>query len=139
VFASLHDPPGPNGDAGRLRGCRGSVDAHAVSLEAEVSFQAVLAATDDPRCEPVRLAEVDRLDITVYVLGPLEPVDGVGALDPPRFGVLVRGESGRAALLLPGLPGIDDPGVQLALTRRKARLSPGEPVRLFRFAADILR
>ena len=139
VFVSLHDSLDPGTAEGRLRGCRGSLEPVTPSLHAEVCRQAVLAATDDPRCEPVRPSEVDLLDIAVYLLGPLQSIDGGAELDPARFGVLVEGRSGRMALLLPGIAGIDDPEVQVALTRRKAGIGPSEPVQLFRFPADILR
>ncbi len=138
LFVSLHDRP-PTGEIeGQLRGCRGSIQPRGESLYAEVVRQAINSAVDDPRVPSVWLDEVDDLDITVYLLGPHEQVDSLDDLDPARYGVIV--EAGmRRALLLPAIPGIDSAAQQVALTRRKAYIGPDEPVKLFRFEAEILK
>ncbi|UCF66956.1 MAG: AMMECR1 domain-containing protein, partial [Acidobacteriota bacterium] len=81
VFVSLHDPPRPGESEGRLRGCRGSIEPFERSLFAETVRQAVYSAVDDPRCESVRLDEVDSLEISVYLLDPPESIDGMDQLD----------------------------------------------------------
>lgn len=139
VFVSLHDPPKPGEVEGRLRGCRGSIRPLGPTLYAEVVRQAVNSAVDDPRCEPVWLDEVDDIDITVYLLKPYEPVESLDELDPKRYGVIVEGSGGRRALLLPGIPGIETAAEQVYLTKRKAFIAPDEPVKLYRFEAEILK
>lgn len=139
LFVSLHDRAEPGQEEGRLRGCRGSIHPTGPTLFAELVRQAVNAAVDDPRCESIWPDEADEIDITVYLLGPLETVDRVDQLDPARYGVLVEGMGGRRALLLPGIPGIESGAQQVQLTRRKAFIGPDERVTLRRFEAEVLK
>jgi AMMECR1 domain-containing protein len=108
-------------------------------LYQEVVRQAINSAVDDPRCPSVALDEVDDVEITVYLLSPHEPVQGEGELDPSRYGVIVEASGGRRALLLPGIPGIETAAQQVELTRRKAFIGAAEPVKLYRFEAEILK
>ena len=139
LFVSLHDQPQPGAVEGDLRGCRGSVHPYGPTLYAEVVRQAIYSAVDDPRCPSIRPDEVDDIAITVYLLKPYEEVQGLDELDPARYGILVEGESGRRALLLPGIPGIETAEEQVYLTRRKAYMHPDEPVTIYRFEADVLK
>ncbi len=139
LFVSLHDRPRPGEVEGDLRGCRGSIRPFGPTLYAEVVRQAVNSAVDDPRCPSVELDEVDDIDITVYLLKPEERVHSLAELDPQRYGVIVEGSGGRRALLLPGIPGIETAEEQVYLTKRKAFIRPDEPVRLYRFEADVLK
>ncbi|MFZ0493480.1 MAG: AMMECR1 domain-containing protein, partial [Acidimicrobiia bacterium] len=93
AFVSLHNTNG-------LRGCVGSIVGSSDTLEAEVVLQAVNAAVHDPRFPPLRASEVDRLDITVYLLGTPAEVEDLSSLDPARYGVIVEGSRGRRGLLL---------------------------------------
>lgn len=139
LFVSLHDQPRPGEVEGDLRGCRGSVHPYGPTLYAEVVRQAVNSAVDDPRCPSVTLDEVDQIDITVYLLKPQERMYSLDELDPARYGVIVEGSGGRRALLLPGIPGIETAAEQVYLTKRKAYIGADEPVRLYRFEADVLK
>lgn len=118
---------------GGLRGCVGSVHPTQPDLAAEVARSAVLAATRDPRFEPVTVSELTELHIEVTVLGAPEVIAGIEALDPDAFGVIVRGPRGQQGLLLPGIVGIDDAATQVAVARRKAGIRTDEPVQLSRF------
>ena len=137
VFVSLHGPAGETAE-GPLRGCIGSLDLHSTSVEKEVAKVAVSSATSDPRFPPLGADEIGDLAITVYLLHTPETVGGPEDLDPRRFGIIVTGRGGRRGLLLPALPGIDDPEQQLDLATRKAGLSPGSKITIERFTADIL-
>ncbi len=140
VFVSLHGRPGPGEVEGPLRGCIGNLNLPSnVDVEEEVGRVAVSSATSDPRFPPLTSTEVDDLDITVYLLDPPEPVSGVDDLDPHRYGVIVTGPGGRRGLLLPEIPGIDSPDLQLELATRKAGLRPGSNITIERFTATILR
>jgi len=131
VFVSLHDANG-------LRGCVGSIAGGSDTLEAEVAQQSVNAAVHDPRFPPLHASEVDRLDITVYLLDTPEEVSDLSSLDPARYGVIVEGRGGRRGLLLPAIPGIETSEAQVDIAKRKARIGVDEPVRLLRFGATIL-
>jgi AmmeMemoRadiSam system protein A len=138
VFVSLHQPPGPDEDEGALRGCVGSYRPRERTLRREIVHSAVAAAVSDPRFPPLEINEVDRLDVTVYLLGETEEVRSLDELDPSRFGVIVEGPGGRTGLLLPALPGITTVAQQVDIAMRKASFSPYDPVRLYRFPATIV-
>jgi AmmeMemoRadiSam system protein A len=137
VFVSLHEPASPGEIEGPLRGCIGSIHPRERSVRREIARSAVAAAVSDPRFPPLQPGEVDGLDVTVYLLGEPESIDGPDQLDPQRFGVIVEGR-GRTGLLLPGIPGIATADQQIGIARRKAGLSPDETIRLSRFSAEII-
>lgn len=90
---------------GELRGCIGSAHAHQ-PLALDVRDNAVKAALADPRFPPMRAEELERTEIEVSVLTPLQrleyrsPEELLAQIVPGRHGLLlVRG--GRRALLLP--------------------------------------
>ncbi len=139
VFVSLHEEPAPGQVEGPLRGCIGSTRPRESSLRSEIARLAVAAATSDPRFAPLQPGEVDDLDVTVYLLGDAEPIDSLNDLDPSRYGVIVDGPGGRTGLLLPAIPGISTAAEQVDIARRKASISPNEPITLSRFEAEIIR
>ena len=138
VFVSLHDDAAPGQVEGPLRGCIGSLHPREGSLRSEIARLAVAAATSDPRFAPLRPGEVDDLDVTVYLLSDAEPIEGLDDLDPSRYGVIVDGPGGRTGLLLPAIPGISEAAEQVDIARRKASISPDDPIRLSRFEAKII-
>lgn len=132
AFVSLHHH-------GRLRGCIGTVEPNRGSLAEEVIANAIAAATDDPRFEPVGPEELADLEVSVDVLGPAESVQGLGELDPRRYGVIVR-KGQRRGLLLPDLEGVESAAEQVDIAARKAGLRPDDPgLRLLRFEVTRLR
>ena len=128
VFVSLHE------QGGALRGCLGTFLPTKPSLGEEIVANAIAAASRDPRFAPVTPAELSGLRVSVDVLGEPEEVTGIADLDPKRYGLIVRTEDGRQALLLPDLEGIDTAEQQLLLTCRKGGISAQrDRYRLFRF------
>jgi AMMECR1 domain-containing protein len=121
-----------------LRGCIGNLNLSTGSLEEEIGKVAISSATSDPRFAPLQPEEVDDLQITVYLLEAPEEVEGPGELDPRRYGIIVTGRGGRRGLLLPDLPGIDDPDYQVELATQKAGLTPGSKISIQRFSAEII-
>ncbi len=118
--------------SGELRGCIGRTSPVLASLAEEVADCAVSAASRDPRCPPVTLDELDRLQIEVSVLGEPEPVADVGELDPRRYGVIVS-RGARRGVLLPDIEGVETVSEQLAIAARKAGLAADEPLSVERF------
>jgi AmmeMemoRadiSam system protein A len=122
--------------SGELRGCIGTIEPARDTLAQEIVANAISAATNDPRFEPVREAELSNLRYSVDVLFPFEPAS-MEELDPAVFGVIVEDESGsRRGLLLPDIPGIVDAQQQVEIAARKAGIAPGEPVKLYRFRVE---
>jgi AmmeMemoRadiSam system protein A len=126
VFVSLHLADG------QLRGCRGTITPTEPTLAEAIIQTSISSATNDPRFPPMTLPEMEGLKIKVDVLSPLEPVSDIGTLDEKVYGVLIQ-SGRRRAVLLPDIPAVDSVSRQLELVRRKAGISPDEPVNLFRF------
>jgi AmmeMemoRadiSam system protein A/AmmeMemoRadiSam system protein B len=125
--------------SGDLRGCIGTIEPAKDTLAEEIVANAISAATNDPRFEPVREAELSNLRYSVDVLFPFEPAT-MEELDPAVFGVIVEDESGsRRGLLLPDIPGIVDAQQQVEIAARKAGIAPSDPVKLYRFKVERFR
>lgn len=117
---------------GRLRGCIGTIQAVRQSIAEEIIENAVSAAVKDPRFSPIAQEELDKLSISVDVLGATEAIDSMDKLDVKRYGVVVtRGY--RRGLLLPNLSGVDTVEEQVAIAKQKAGIREGEEAELERF------
>jgi AmmeMemoRadiSam system protein A len=127
VFVTLRI--GPN-----LRGCIGSLVAIHDNLVAETEDRARAAAFDDPRFPRLTLPELDRTSVEVSILRPLVPVASHDELDPARFGIEVRDRSGRRAVLLPEIAGVNTVEQQIKVTRQKAGIPPGNELEIRRFS-----
>lgn len=128
-FVSLHD------ERGELRGCIGTIEPEKFDLSDEIVSNAIAAGTRDPRFPPVTRTELDRLHLEVSVLGEPEPVNDRSQLDPRRYGLILASGSKRG-LLLPDLEGVDTIDRQMDIVRRKARIGPDEPVKMWRFEVE---
>lgn len=117
---------------GRLRGCIGTIQAVRESLADEIMHNAVSACSEDPRFSPVEAWEVDRLTISVDVLGETEKISSPEELDVTRYGVIVT-RGARRGLLLPNLEGVDTIEQQIAIAKQKAGIKAHESVELERF------
>ncbi len=125
VFVSIHED-------GRLRGCIGTILPVYGSIAEEIIHNAVSASTRDPRFDPIRPDELDKLEINVDVLTAPERIAGKDELDVKRYGVIVSSGSKRG-LLLPDLDGVDTVDEQVDIAMRKGGISPGEKITLERF------
>ena len=117
---------------GRLRGCIGTIHAVRDSLAEEIMYNAVSACSEDPRFSPVEDWEVERLTISVDVLGETEQISSPEELDVTRYGVIVT-RGARRGLLLPNLEGVDTIEQQIAIAKQKAGIKDYESVELERF------
>jgi AmmeMemoRadiSam system protein A len=131
TFVSLHLPDGS------LRGCMGTTEPQAASMEEEVVDNAITAATRDPRFYAVTPQELSSLEISVDVLGSAEEVRGLDQMDPKRYGMIIRTLDGRRALLLPDLEGVDTAEQQLRITCRKGNIDPdNDQYQMYRFEVE---
>jgi AmmeMemoRadiSam system protein A len=96
-FVTL-ETPDANGEL-RLRGCIGSTEARRPAHEDAVE-QALNAAFDDPRFEPLAPEELQGLVVSVSALTPFTPVPGPDSIVPGYHGVVLECD-GRQALFLP--------------------------------------
>jgi AmmeMemoRadiSam system protein A len=84
---------------GELRGCIGTFRADR-PLSDVVRQMALQAALHDPRFEPVRAEELDRLEVEVSALTPLREIKDVSEIEVGRHGIYItRGVHG--GVLLP--------------------------------------
>lgn len=125
VFVSIKEE-------GRLRGCIGTIQAAQPSLVQEIIENAVSACSRDPRFPAIGREELDKLSISVDVLGDTEKISSAEQLDVKRYGVVVtRGY--KRGLLLPNLDGVDTVEEQIAIAKRKAGIGENDGVKLERF------
>lgn len=117
---------------GRLRGCIGTIQAVYPSIAQEIIENGVSAASRDPRFSPIEPEELDKLTISVDVLGDTEKIDSPDKLDVKRYGVVVT-KGYRRGLLLPNLEGVDTVEEQIAIAKQKAGIGEQEKAELERF------
>lgn len=117
---------------GNLRGCIGTIQATQPSVAEEIVLNAISASTKDPRFLPIEPNELDKLTISVDVLGDAEIIDSADKLDVKRYGVIVT-KGYRRGLLLPNLEGVDTVENQVAIAKSKAGIGEDEEVVLERF------
>jgi AmmeMemoRadiSam system protein A len=124
-FVTLLEPDG------KLRGCIGTVEAHA-PLALDVQRNAVGSAMRDPRFLPVGPDEVDRLQIELSVLTEPEPLgfdgpdDLLDKIRPGVDGVVIQKDWRRATLLPSVWAKIPDPIQFLEMLCMKAGLPQDE-------------
>ncbi len=119
-----------------LRGCIGCISPTRANLIEETIDRAVMAAMRDARFDPVTEEELPDLTYEVSVLHGLQPVMNMAELDPERYGIIVRDEAGRQAVMLPGIESLDTVEKQVEATRRKAGIPIEMPLILQRFTVD---
>ena len=125
VFVTLHK-------FGDLRGCIGTIAPTTGSMAEEIIQNAISAAINDPRFDPVTADELPFLSVHVDVLNPAEPVASRADLDPKRYGVIVEKGMHRG-LLLPDLEGVDTVAYQLEIACLKGGIDPAGDYRISRF------
>ena len=127
VFVTLWESPK------KLRGCIGRTQGITPTLSQEVAECAILAATRDPRFQPIsKIEQVQALKIELSLLMPLEPIGDSSLLDPHRYGVVVSAGS-RRGLLLPNVDGVDTVEEQLKIACQKGKIERNEDFELARF------
>ncbi len=117
---------------GKLRGCIGTIQPVRDCLAEEIIHNAISACSQDPRFPAVEPWEVERLTISVDVLGDTERISSPAQLDVKRYGVIVT-KGARRGLLLPNLEGVDTVEQQIAIAKQKAGIREQEKVELERF------
>lgn len=118
VFVSLHKD-------GALRGCIGTIAPTQSCIAEEIIENAISASTRDPRFPEVSEDEIDGLEISVDVLGPMERISDKSELDVKRYGVVVT-KGWQRGLLLPNLEGVDSVDYQIGIAKQKAGIDPDD-------------
>jgi AmmeMemoRadiSam system protein A len=84
---------------GQLRGCIGSFQA-TESLYSIVRSMAVESSTRDPRFDPVKPSEVDRLKIEISVLTPMKKIKSINEIELGKHGIYIK-KGNRSGTFLP--------------------------------------
>ncbi len=117
---------------GMLRGCIGTIAPTKQSLAEEIIENAINAAVNDPRFDPVEPEELEYLVYSVDILGEAEEISSPKELDVKKYGVIVT-KGYKRGLLLPNLDGIDTVEEQIRIAKQKAGILENETVKLERF------
>jgi AmmeMemoRadiSam system protein A len=130
--------------AGELRGCIGTLEAHRPLAE-DVEENARMAAFLDPRFQPLMRDELERTRVEVSVLSRPEAMsftdesDALRQLHPGMDGVILEYGRHRATFLPQVWEQLPEPGQFMAQLKRKAGLAPdfwAEGVRLSRYTVE---
>ena len=82
----------------------------------------------------IRRADLPSLQYIVGIVSHLQRVSDASHLDPEQFGVYVRSDYGKQAVILPQRLGIETADDQIATVFREAGIDPRqEPATLYRF------
>lgn len=118
---------------GGLRGCIGTYLPIYGNITQEAINNAIAAATQDGRFDPVENAELPFLSYMVYIISKPDPVRSMEELDPEKYGVVVK-SVGKSGLLLPGLEGIKTIAQQISIACQKAGIDPSkEKLLIYKF------
>ncbi len=131
-------------EAGRLRGCIGSLEAHR-SLGDDVLHNARAAAFRDPRFPPLGEDELNRIRVEVSVLTPATPMtysneaDALAQLRPGVDGVILEYGWHRATFLPQVWEQLPEPHLFMSHLKQKAGLAGdfwAADVRLSRYGVE---
>ncbi len=127
--------------AGKLRGCIGSLQAHRPLVQ-DVKANALAAAFSDPRFMPLERSELELTRVEISLLSPSEALtfsseqDALAQLRPQIDGIVFEYSHFRSTFLPQVWEQLPDPETFMAHLKRKAGLSPdfwAESVRLSRY------
>jgi hypothetical protein len=126
-YVSIVEQPGS-----RVRGSFGTSLPHSPSLAQEIITNTVEAIVrSNIRMRPL---DATNYGYIVAVLGPIERITNKEHLNPRFYGLYVRTENNKSALLLPGRFGVDTADEQIATAIREAGADPkNETVTMYRF------
>jgi hypothetical protein len=125
---------------GELRGCVGNMSAD-FPLARAVGQMAMQSAFNDQRFPPLRLPELEEVEIEISALTPMKQVAGPEAIVPGRDGVLIQ-KGSRSAVFLPQVASENHWGREEMLDNlcRKAGLPAGswkKETRFFTFQSEV--
>ncbi len=126
-YVSIIEQPGS-----RVRGSFGTPLPHSTSLVQEIITNTVEAIVQSN----VHMRPIDTMNYgyMVAVLGPIERITNKEHLNPRFYGLYMRTDKNKTALLLPGRFGVDTPDEQIATAIREGGIdSKNEIITMYRF------
>ncbi|MCX8031639.1 MAG: AmmeMemoRadiSam system protein A [Thermodesulfovibrionales bacterium] len=121
---------------GNLRGCIGTIFPTKDNLYEEIIKNAISAATEDPRFEPIKIDELDKIEYSVDILSEPIRVKDYSELDHKKYGVIVQ-KGLRRGLLLPDIEGVNSVSEQVKIAKLKAGIAPDDnDVEIYKFTVQ---
>ena len=102
------------------------------NLAEEIIRNAIRAANDDPRFDPIEKRKLPSLIFSVDVLIQQEKISNLEEHNVKQFGLIVRGE-GKQGVLLPDLDKIKSANQQFEVCIKKGGFTDNDTYELFRF------
>lgn len=128
-YVSVIESPGR-----RVRGMHGSVLPARSTLAEEIIANAIAAIEADSKRSVTR-PDLVNFKYSVALLDPLQRISDKTHLDPMRFGLYIRSDRDKTALLLPQRAGVDTAEDQIATAVRESGIElQSETFSLYRFA-----
>lgn len=121
---------------GQLRGCIGTFLPCTDNIHLEIIKNAICAAREDPRFNPVQTDELEDIQYSVDVLSEPEKTDDTSELDPKKYGIIVVKDYNKG-LLLPDLEGVNTVQEQLRIAKMKGGIDPADDdVKIYKFTVE---
>ena len=120
----------------RLRAIAGQALPQQPTLAQEIIVNTVAVLQQNP-ARPIRRADLKQLHFSVALLGPLQRISDLHHLNPQKYGLYVRSDRNKTALLLPQRTGIETATDQIATALREANIQPQiESFTMYRFDVE---
>ena len=116
----------------QLRGCVGTLSPEKENIAEEIIQNAMNSAGNDPRYAHIEKDELDRMEITVDVIGEFEEIFTDDMLDVHEYGVCIT-KGRKKGFLLPNQTGLETTEQQVAIARQSAGLRPRDKAKMERF------
>ena len=101
----------------------------------EIVDNAITAAINDPRFEPIKEDELKYLEINVDILSDLEDVKSISELDVKKYGIVVTSGFKRG-LLLPDIDGVESVEEQIRVAKEKGNINENEDFKIEKFTVE---
>ena len=116
----------------QLRGCVGTLTAEKENIAEEIIQNAMNSAGNDPRYAHIEKDELDRMEITVDVIGEFEEIFTDDMLDVHKYGVCIT-KGRKKGFLLPNQTGLETTEQQVTIAKQSAGLRPRDKAKMERF------
>jgi len=134
IFVTIYAKSNPGK---QLRGCIGTFLPAKENIAREIIDNAISAAVDDYRFNPITKDELDNLEYEISLLDPPEQIESIKNLDPKKYGVIVKSMDGKTGLLLPDIEGVETSEHQILISCQKAGIDlEREKIELYRFTVE---
>jgi len=119
----------------QLRGAFGSPLPRHQNLAQEIIINTIAAVNSCTT--PLRRADLPSTIYRVAVVEPMQRISDPAHLNPATFGLYVKSDLGKSALVLPHRTGINTPEAQIATAMREAAINQRqESVTMYRFQVN---